>query len=487
MTDFYAAGNARQANEIQRQQIDANERIASEAKRVLEENARARDIQTKAYNAPQAYKTIEIPNEMPAAAPQGMIPTQATPQLIPQAGATGLGGMTTPQQAPVGMQPTENLGGMQPIGMAQPIAPTGTQPTTEVTPSTPITRATASAKVYQTAESEMDKALRVADELRKNGLPDQANAYLEKQTGLIKNVEAAKKTHLENTAALAEHVAGLGNSFLEAVKNGGDPNAAWSQMLIKASAEGYPIEDLLTIVDPKERMVKANQIVDEAETTKQRALMATAVLKAQTQADNTNKLIRSRENLSAARNRLTAASQEAVQLRHLDNMGWKDYNATKDKIKFTIDTLETERTSLATELNSNNMRLAALKAGNALTITGGKMTEADRIAEISSLEDTVDNLTKHREQLTSTINEYSKTAAGLKTPTSKETKPEVTSTLDTSKYNFTKEADAATREGYKKVMAHAKSMLKTNPQEAERIQKEAQKRMIDAKLLVKAS
>jgi prefoldin subunit 5 len=133
------------------------------------------------------------------------------------------------------------------------------------------------------------------------------------------------------------------------------------------------------------------------------------------------------------------------------------------------------------------MRLAALKAGNALTITGGKMTEADRIAEISSLEDTVDNLTKHREQLTSTINEYSKTAAGLKTPTSKETKPEVTSTLDTSKYNFTKEADAATREGYKKVMAHAKSMLKTNPQEAERIQKEAQKRMIDAKLLVKAS
>ena len=372
MKDFYAAGNARQANEIQRQQIDANERIASEAKRVLEENARARDIQTKAYNAPQAYKTIEIPNEMPAVAPQGMVPTQTTPQLMPQAGATGLGGMTTPQQAPVGMQPTENLGGMQPVGMAQPTAPTGTQPTTEAVPSTPIAKATASAKVYQTAESELQKVQRVADELRKNGLPDQADAYITKQTGLIKNVEAAKETHLKNTALLAEHVAGLGNSFLEAVKNGGDPNQAWAEMLIKASAQGYPIEELLTVVDPKERIVKANQIVDEAESTRERTRMAIAVNNAQAKVNIAQAHDKVLEKIDAAKQKQQAWSRDFREKKQSFEEGKFAFKSLYSNVNDQIKTYENKKNSLDKDIAEYSRNYLEFQKGNLFISSSGK-------------------------------------------------------------------------------------------------------------------
>lgn len=431
MQGYLSAQDSIASTRLKEQMAQENAMKFDEQRRILEEQAKARDVQTKAYNAPQQYKTLDIPNATPvAAAPQGLVPTQPTQQLIPQAGATGLGGMTIPQQAPVGTQPTDNLGGMQPIapvGMtqpapAQPAAPTGVQQTTEAAPSTIMAKAQASAKTVQVAESEIQKVQRVADELHKAGLHDQANTYLDKQTALIKNVESAKKVHLENTVAMSERAASLGNSYLEALDSGADPNAAWAELLIKASADGYPIESLLTVVDPQQRKAKAEEIVSNAESTKLRAQMATAVLKAQTQADNTNKLIKSRENLSANRLRLSAASQDAIQMRHQDNMGWKDYNATKDKLKFTIDTLESERTANTSDINNVSARLAGLRAAS-FVLGSTEQDKKAKMAEIASVEEELENLKKHREDITSTINEYSKTAASLKAPSGKEPSP----------------------------------------------------------------
>lgn len=431
MQGYLSAQESIASTRLKEQMAQENAMKLDEQRRMLEESAKARDVQTKAYNAPQEYKTLDIPNATPVAAPQGMVPTQ---QLIPQVGATGLGGMTIPQQAPVGMQPTENLGGMQPtapaqqpVGMAQPApaqptAPTGVQQTTEAAPSTIMAKVQESVKSVQVAESEIQKVQRVADELHKAGLHDQANTYLDKQTTLIKNVENAKKVHLENTTAMAERAASLGNSYLEALDSGADPNAAWAELLIKASADGYPIESLLTVVDPQQRRAKAEEIVNNAETTKQRAQMATALLKAQTQADNTSKLIRSRENLSANRLRLQSQAQEAVQLRHQDNMSWKDYNATKDKLKFTIDTLESERTANTSDINNVSARLAGLRSAS-FVLGSTKQDKEAKMAEIASVEEELENLKKHREDLTSTINEHSKTAASLKAPSGKEPSP----------------------------------------------------------------
>ena len=487
MTDFYAAENAQQANEIQRQRIAENERSASEAKRVLEENAKARDIQTKAYNAPQAYKTFEIPDATPAVvAPQGLIPTQAPAGLAPQEGLTGLGGMSTPQQAPVGMQPAENLGGMQ-----QPVAPTGMQQATATTPAappdSPIAKATTSAKEYKVAESELQKAQGIANELNKAGLHDQADAYMTKQTSLIKNVEAAKDEHLKSTAALAEHIAGLGNGFLEAVKNGGDPNQAWAQMLIKASAEGYPIDSLLTIVDPKERMVKATQIVEEAETSKQRAQLEREVYKETGRNKRAADSATLRTTLSSMATTRAAANQAAIQDRWQAGQNFQKYKSSLANFETNVKNAQKQRDDYDTQITVIDKKIADID-----NLVNLSIPKDERPAAVEALRQQREVLNTARSSADKDVKDQTTALqelqqAGKLIDKEESTKATPRPKLDTTKYNYTKKIDPATREGYKKVMDHAKSLLKTNPQEAERIQAEAQKRMLNEGYLIKAS
>lgn len=489
MNDFYAAENAQQANQIQRQRIAENERNALEAKRVLEENAKARDIQTQAYNAPQAYKTLDIPDATPAAAPQGMVPTQ---QLVPQAGLTGLGGMSTPQQAPAGMQPTENLGGMQqpaaPVGIAQSATPTGVQQTTEAAPVTLTAKTQASAKTVQVAESEVQKVQRVADELHKAGLHDQANAYLEKQAGIIKNVEAAKDAHLKDTVAMSERAASLGNGYLEAIKAGGDPNAAWAELLIKASADGYPIESLLTVVDPKERIAKATEIINNAETTKQRAQMEREVYKETGRNRRSEDKAKLSVYLSNQTTTRQALNREAFQNRWKEGQDFQKYKASLSNFETNVKNAQNQRDDYDGQIAAIDLKIADIDNFRNLSIP----EEADRTAAKDALMVQRNALSTARSAAEKDLNEQTTALKELQSAGKLFDKKDTTSAparpkLDTTKYNYTKEVDPATREGYKKVMEHAKSLLKTDPQEAERIQREAQKRMLDKGYLIKAS
>jgi len=489
MSDYYAAEHDQQANEIQRQIIAQNEINASEAKRVLAENAKADEIKTKAYNAPQAYKTFEIPDATSAAvAPQGMIPTQASTGLVPQKGLTGLGGMSTPQQAPVGMQPTDNLGGMQ---TAQPVAPTGMQqestPTFAAPPESPIAKATTSAKEYKIAESELQKAQGVANELHKAGLHDQADAYMTKQTSLIKNVEAAKDEHLKNTAALAEHAAGLGNGFLEAVQSGANPNEAWAQFLIKASAEGYPIESLLPIVDPKERIAKATQIVNDAETTKQRAQMEREVYKETGRNQRASDAAILRTTLSSMATTRAAANQAAIQDRWQAGQNFQKYKASLANFETNVKNAQNQRDDYDTQITVVDKKIADID-----NLVNLSIPKEERPAAIEALRQQREILTTARTAADKDVRDQTAALqelqqAGKLIDKEESIKATTRPKLDTTKYNYTKKIDPATKESYKKVMEHAKSLLKTNPQEAERIQAEAQKRMLNEGYLIKAS
>lgn len=431
MQGYLDAQTAVLGNQLKQQMIEENKIKLAEQQRTQDEEAQARSIITQNANAPTPTKTIDLgqgilPGES-AGIPKEVLAKLTKPGLIPQEGLTGFGGMSTPQEtpqeAPVGLQPEEGLTGLG--GMQQADNPP-VDTTAPEQQGTLVTKTQDSAKSYQVALSQVEQVQSVADQLRKAGLPDQADKYLEKNYKSIQSAETAKTDHLKNVALMGEHMAGLGNGYLEAIKQpGANKDAAWARLILQAANEGYPTQPLLT-TPPDQREAMANQIVENAESSKDRARQAIALsaeVGRNQRAERSNKI---RVELAAARNRLTAAGQDAIQLRHQDNMGWKDYNATKDKLKFTIDTLETERTDVASQISNVSARLAGLRAGTILTNdTGGKLTKEDRIAEVSALQDDLDNLNKHRDQLTSTIGEYSKTASGLKAPTSKETSPEV--------------------------------------------------------------
>jgi hypothetical protein len=258
-------------------------------------------------------------------------------------------------------------------------------------------------------------------------------------------------------------------------------------MLIKASAEGYPIDSLLTIVDPKERMVKATQIVEEAETSKQRAQLEREVYKETGRNKRAADSATLRTTLSSMATTRAAANQAAIQDRWQAGQNFQKYKSSLANFETNVKNAQKQRDDYDTQITVIDKKIADID-----NLVNLSIPKDERPAAVEALRQQREVLNTARSSADKDVKDQTTALqelqqAGKLIDKEESTKATPRPKLDTTKYNYTKKIDPATREGYKKVMDHAKSLLKTNPQEAERIQAEAQKRMLNEGYLIKAS
>jgi hypothetical protein len=236
-------------------------------------------------------------------------------------------------------------------------------------------------------------------------------------------------------------------------------------MLIKASAEGYPIDSLLTIVDPKERMVKAAQIVDEAETSKQRAQMEREVYKQASAAKRTQFMGDLRVKLAQESTARSAASQQMIQNRWEKTQGLALYKTQESNVKNTIGTAQKDRDDYDQQIKDVDLKIKDI---NTLAIP---MKEAEKTAQLATLNEarnelqsarnTADKQVKELESHLNTLHE-SFTKSGLKDEPEKVT----------PNTNATPVVQTVTSDKYPDVYAGAKNAIEVQGKPAEAIKAE---------------
>jgi hypothetical protein len=266
---------------------------------------------------------------------------------------------------------------------------------------------------------------------------------------------------------MAERAANLGNSYIEAVKNGSEPNAAWAELLIKASADGYPIESLLTVVDPKQRMAKAEEIVNNAETTKQRAQMEREVYKQTEAARRTQFMGDLRVKLAQEATARSAASQAAIKDRWEKSNGLALYKTQESNIKNTIGTAQRDRDDYDQQIRDIDLKIRDI---DTLAIP---MKEAEKTAKLATLNEarnelqsarnTADKQVKELEGHLNTLHE-SFVKSGIK----EEPSPSATSPAKPT----TPAVQSVTPDKYPDVYAGAKNAIEVQGKPAEAIKAE---------------
>ena len=384
MNDYYSAQSAALGNQIKQQMLAENEMKLAEQQRAINEEEQAKAILTQRANAPkQSNPTSTLAS---LAQPDQVAPPAVTPtELQPQEGLTGLGGMSTPQEGPVGLQPNQDLAGLGGMQVPQ-------EPTVE-TPSNPITKAKETAKTYQAVQSELDQVQSNAEELRKAGLHDQADKYLEKNYKLTNLAETAKMNHLKAVSALFDHAAEVGQGYLDAIEVPGvNKEAAWQRFLIKASVEGYPIDDLIS-TPPEERDAKVTQVVGEAKAMKDRARQDLELSKETARAklqESSNAL---RIKLAQESTKRQAANQASIKDRWEASQGLQRYKTQASDIQDNIRNAQRDRDDYDQQISALDSKIRDIEAGNILTIK-----KADRPAAIEALRQNRDVLSTSRAQ-----------------------------------------------------------------------------------------
>lgn len=433
MSDLFKAENAGLANQAERQVLAENAIKLEELKRVKDEEAKAREILTKNANSPVPTQTFNLAQDILPGESAG-IPKQAETLmgLTPQEGLTGLGGMSTPQQGPVGLQPEADLTGLG--GMQQGI--TGIEPT-PIEPqvaNTPLEKANDSAKTYTRALSKLEQAQQIADEMSKAGLHDQADKYLSKTAKLEKEVEDAKTEHLKNIATTSDHMAGIANSYQEAVKIPGvNKEAAWQRLLMNASTEGYDISKLVNI-PPEQRDAVVADFVDKAETTSQRARLEQEVLRQAGAARRQAEQSALRIKLAQESTKRQAASQQGIKDRWEATQGLARYKTQESDVQNNIRNAQRDRDDYDQQISAVDSKIRDIEAGNILTIK-----KADRPAAIEALRQdrealatarsSADQDVKTQESTLNTLHESFK-KSGLKEEPTKETPPPASVDID---------------------------------------------------------
>jgi hypothetical protein len=467
--------------------------------RTRDEAAKARDILTKFAN--KEPENLPVQGRYPGqdATPtitDGMQPL-AVPEenqgLIPQAELTGFGGMSTPQQGPVGMQPQEGLtglGGMQPTGMTPEQAPVEQQPQAP-TQGTMMSAFDTSGVAATQAMSKVDQVKQAAMEMRKAGLHDEADKYELKAYKLQGAADDAQKTHLELAEKLSDYIGSQANGYLNAIKDPKvNPEAAWQRVLLNLSANGVDIQDEMAI-PPSERKAFAEQAVASAVSSKdQIALQRTLLTEAgkQKRANQTEALRRDFQsdktrdqalNRNYKERRLTLAQSKQAFAEKKAN-----YEVLKDEIKTKLDTSKVELAEVDKTINDYTTRKLELDKGNLYYDTQGNAISSDdeaiRAQESKFLNDQIALLTNKKADLTGNVqdlsteqSELSKTFSGLEKEPGAKAEPKAAA----GKFVYTPKADATSRKNYEAAMERAKAI--PDAAESAKVQTSIQNRMIE--------
>jgi hypothetical protein len=489
MTDIYAGEQGAIDTRIRRQLEEENRYKLAEQMRVRDEAAKAKEILTRRANEAQQEQQQQ-PQGFVAQMPTPNVPGDLVPQgMIPQEGLTGFGGMSTPQEGPTGLQPqgdATGLGGMQPTGWSE------TQPQ-EQTPAKGTLYSTLdnAETTYTQAQARVDQVKQTANELRKAGLHDQADAYETKTYALQKAADDAKKVHLDVAEKAVEYVGSQANGYLNALKNPMvDPEAAWQRLKLRLQMDGLDTEELDS-VPVNQRKVYAEQARDASVSSKDQIAMQKELLRQQKLSERHSQTVTLREKIQADKLRDQAITRNYKERRFTfaqDKQAFAEkkaqYGILHDGIKTDLDVAKTQLSEVDKTIKDYNDRKLELDKGNLYYDTKGNPISSDdeevRAQESRFLNDQIALLSGRKTDLLGNVQDLSteqseleKTFTGLqKEPSAKdEPKPTV------GKFVYTPKADATSRKNYEAFMAQSKSIQ--DLAERSRVQAAAQQRMLD--------
>jgi hypothetical protein len=243
MPNAYDATNVLTGYQRDAQRAESEKLILGEQKRSLAESALARQIKA------DAIKGLETGQSEPAQqAPEGMAP-QMQPQAAPGSTAFWQGQNTAaPEQAPT----------------------------------TPVQQFKAAKTEYSNISKQAQEYAAISKALKAKGLVDQAEQYDTKINDLQTKSIKAKDDLLDHSIKVLGLAGNLANGYMEAVKN--DPassDAAWARFAMNAKLYGADDDNKLMMTPPEQRQQVAQQIMDQSEDGKTRAMMAREQLKVQ--------------------------------------------------------------------------------------------------------------------------------------------------------------------------------------------------------------
>lgn len=211
----------------------------------------------------------------PTQMPPGAMSMAGPSSVIPPGTMGNLGGYSN---EPTGQMTTQPVGGYDPNSIettstqpqftTQPQEAT-VQPTTQA-PSrvTHVDQVKSTGEAYLSSENNVRTAYQFADEMRKSGdlLGWQAatkNAQ-DMEAGVLDN----KIKFLNAQDKLIDYATGQAYGYKKAVEGNPEDQAtsdrAWSKVLLNLQSNGIPVDDLLPITDPKQRMNYADQFINSS-------------------------------------------------------------------------------------------------------------------------------------------------------------------------------------------------------------------------------
>ena len=415
MSDYYNAQKQDLANKVQRQLIQENELKLAEQMRIQNDEAQARAIKTKIANEAIEPTLLPVQNQYPGQVVEqpitdGAMPLVAAKEtrgLIPQAELTGFGGMSVPQEGPVGMQPQEGLmglGGMQPMGMTPEQAPVQEAAPVQDNLSTALDK---SEVVYQQAQNKVNQTKQAAMEMRKAGLHDQADAYELKTYKLQESADNAQKAHLEVVEKAAEYIGSQANGYLEAIQDPTvNPEAAWQRMKLRLQMDGLETDEL-DAVPPGQRKAYAEQAQAAAVSSKDQITLQKTLLQEQRRDSRARSSQESREKLAANRLRADARKQEGVQARWEATQDQRQFKNAEGILNKNITAAQADRREIDSQVKDLNFKINGIRSGTIITDETGKpYTREAREAELSLLQDRLGDLDTSRQELTKEIDTH---------------------------------------------------------------------------------
>lgn len=320
-----------------------------ETKRVLNEEALARQIKAEAVKGLQANQGQ--PQEAPQA-PVGMAPqVMPQPQAVPGSTEFWQGKTSAaPEQAPV---------------------------------KTPIQQWKASQQELNLYDQQVQEYSTIAKALNDKGLVDQAEAYTAKAVAAKEKGAKANEDFLKHSHTVLGYAGQLADGYLDFVKahpdDPGAQNAAWQRMIMDAtSVLGADQANKLSQIPPEMRQQAAEQYGNQAKTGAERTRLAIENQREAGKAERAVKKEAFDRDVLAAKNTHQAWLREFGERKLNVQQDQFAYKALEGNLTKEITTVENRNKSLDADINRLNQSLENIKQGKEFVSAYGKpITSSD--------------------------------------------------------------------------------------------------------------
>ena len=414
MSDIYAGEQGAYDTQSKRTKAQEDQIKLAELMRIRDEEAAARAIKTRIAN--QALEDQARPQYVPPAVGEGQglvaqmptpnVPGDLVPQgMVPQEGLTGFGGMSTPQQGPMGMQPQEGLtglGGMSaPTGMTPEQMPVEQPQQQAPAQGTLMSNLDKAEEVYTQAQVQVNQVKQIETELRKAGLHDEADKYVDKTIKQQEAAAKAQKAHIEAKEKALEYIGRSAKGFLEADDEPAtDSNAAWQRMVLDAAANGIDPTEMLSI-DPSQRRAYATYHYEQAKELKDQVGLEKTMLNIADKQQRAAEANATKERVATMVDASRAKNRELTQTRWEKQFGLSVYKTQEKAIRDNIGIDLSKTREMDKQIAAIETKIKAIKEFKDLSV---KKTQQP--AAIAALESEKSTLVSARDSLLNNVDSY---------------------------------------------------------------------------------